>query len=205
MEKCMEPAGALKLLIKGNETFMNGKPTRPNQSARRRREVASGQSPFAIVVGCSDSRIPPELVFDRGIGDLFIVRTAGNVLDDAVLGSIEYAVLHLGVRLIVVLGHSSCGAVKAAMDDHPDPGHIPHLVNAIRPAVEKARRMSGDLHLNAVRANTAGVVMGLRNAPPILAGLAKKDRLKVIGAIYHLDSGKVEFDIRPCDWKKAKL
>jgi len=200
----MDPADALKLLIKGNETFMAGKPARPNQSSRRRREVAGGQTPFAIVVGCSDSRIPPEMVFDRGLGDLFVVRTAGNVLDDAVLGSIEYAVLHLSVRLIVVLGHTSCGAVRAAMDDHPDPGHIPHLVEAIRPAVEKARRMAGDLYLNAVKANTAGIVHGLRNAPPVLANIARKGTLKVIGAIYHLDSGKVVFDILPCDWKKAK-
>ena len=111
---------------------------RPNQGVERRKELVEGQHPFAIILCCSDSRVPPEVIFDQGLGDLFIVRTAGNVFDNIALGSIEYAVEHLEVPLLVVLGHGQCGAVTATVEGGHAPGHISNVVEAIQPAVVKA-------------------------------------------------------------------
>jgi carbonic anhydrase len=164
------------------------------QAAKRRTELAKSQHPFAIIVSCSDSRVPPEIVFDQGLGDLFIFRVAGNVIDDHGLGSIEYAVDHLNVRLIVVLGHQSCGAVKAAKETiaakGKAPGHIQSLVTAIKPAVEST--VNGDLDAT-IKANVKHVVDALRSSTPILKAKIDSGEVQVIGGYYSLDTGAVTF------------
>jgi carbonic anhydrase len=185
---------ALQKLMDGNARFVSGDVEHPNQSAERRDEVIAGQHPFAIVVGCSDSRVPPEIIFDQGIGDIFIIRTAGQVLDDAALGSIEYGAEHLGVPLVVVLGHDSCGAVEATIEGGEAPGHIANLVEAIQPAVDEARNVaSEDELLNAsIDINIENIVDQLETSEPILSELVEKGELTIVGARYHLDSGEVE-------------
>ena len=182
---------ALARLKAGNERFVSGKVVHPNSDAERRTEVAKGQKPFAIIVGCSDSRVGPEVVFDQGLGDLFVVRTAGNVVDDVALGSIEYAVEHLGAPMILVLGHTHCGAVAAAVAGGEAHGHVESVVERIKPAVEETKGKPGDAVDNAVRANVRNVVNQLRNAGPILSGMVKSGKLKVVGGVYDLDAGKV--------------
>ena len=168
------------------------KPQYPRQDARRRKEVSKGQKPFAVIVGCSDSRIPPELIFDQGLGDLFVVRLAGNIVDNVALGSIEYAVEHLGSKLIIVLGHGKCGAVTAAAQGPDAPGHVGTILKAIQPAVKKARKLPGDLVDNAIRANAALVVDKIKSSKPILAEMAEKGEIEVIGAYYNIETGAVE-------------
>lgn len=182
---------ALKKLTDGNNRYVRGKAIHPHHNRNRLREIAPSQHPFAVVLGCADSRVSPEILFDRGLGDLFDIRVAGNILDDAILGSIEYAVAELGVPLIVVLGHERCGAVKAALEGKPVPGHIGNLVAAINPAVAKVKGQAGDPWENAVRANVKMVAEKLKNSPPILAGLVKAGKVKIVGARYDLDDGKV--------------
>jgi carbonic anhydrase len=182
---------ALARLKAGNERFVSGQVIHPNASAERRAEVAKGQKPFVIVVGCSDSRVGPEVVFDQGLGDLFVVRTAGNVVDDVALGSIEYAAEHFGVPVIFVLGHTRCGAVAAAVAGGEAPGHVGSIVEKIKPAVEETKGKEGDAVDNAVRANVRNVVSQLRGAGPILSGLVKAGKLRVVGGCYDLDTGKV--------------
>jgi carbonic anhydrase len=160
--------------------------------------LADGQLPLAVIVGCADSRVAPELIFDQGVGDLFVVRVAGNVISGAgasVKGSIEYAVVELGVRLILVLGHSQCGAVKAALK-HIDandalPGSIGELVDPIKPAVTAMKDKPGDPLENAIRGNVERGVERLKGLEPTLADPVKKGRVKVVGAVYDLRSGKV--------------
>ena len=182
---------AQQTLIDGNKRYVEARMSHPNQTAQRRTEVAKGQHPFAAIVSCSDSRVPPEILFDQGLGDLFIVRLAGNIVDDAALASLEYAVEHLGVKYIMVLGHERCGAVEAAIKGGEAPGHIGTLVKAIQPAVDKARNQPGDLLDNAVRANVTMVVRQLKSSTPILEESVKKGDLTVVGAYYDLDDGVV--------------
>jgi len=182
---------AQQKLIDGNKRYVDAKPSHPNQTAQHRSEVAKGQHPFAAIVSCADSRVPPEILFDQGLGDLFVIRLAGNILNDAALGSLEYAVEHLGVKYIMVLGHERCGAVDATLKGGEAPGHIGSLVNAIQPAVEKAKNQPGDPLDNAVRANVTMVVQQLKSSEPILEGRVKKGDLTVIGARYDLDDGVV--------------
>jgi carbonic anhydrase len=188
---------ALQRLIDGNKLYVAGRPRHPHQTEERRFEVASGQKPIAVVLGCSDSRVPPEVIFDQGLGDLFVVRVAGNIVDSAVQGSIEYAVAELGVPLIVVLGHQRCGAVKATVEVVEKGGQLPGQIEAIadkiKPAVKSVRDLPGDILSNSIKANVEMVVGQLKNSQPILAGSVKEDRLKVVGAIYELDSGIVNF------------
>src|SRR2546427_10979292 len=164
------------------------------EAAKRRAELTKSQHPFAIIVSCSDSRVPPEIVFDQGLGDLFVLRVAGNVIDDHSLGSIEYAVDHLAVRLIVVLGHQRCGAVKSAKDTiaakTEAPAHIQSLVTAIQPAVEAT--VHGDLE-TTVKANVKDVVQALRSSTPVLKPNVDSGELRVLGAYYSLDTGAVSF------------
>jgi carbonic anhydrase len=164
------------------------------QAAKRRAELAKSQHPFAIILSCSDSRVPPELVFDEGLGDLFIVRVAGNVLNTEGLGSIEYGVEVLGARLIVVLGHSSCGAVDAAMKTvaakGKAPGHIQSLVTAIKPVVDSMPK--ADLE-TMTKANAKHVVDALRSSTPILKARVDSGDVQVIGGYYTLDTGAVTF------------
>lgn len=182
---------AWSLLLEGNQRFVAGQPIHWHQSLERRKEVVAGQHPFAIVLTCSDSRVPPEILFDQGIGDIFVVRTAGNVADDVALGSIEYAAEHLGVQLVVVLGHQKCGAVAATVQGGAAPGHLPSIVRAIQPAVEQTRGQGGDHVDNAVRANVGLIVAQLRTCQPILAELAHAGHLQVVGAYYSLETGAV--------------
>jgi len=164
------------------------------QAAKRRAELTTSQHPFAIILSCSDSRVPPELVFDEGLGDLFIVRVAGNVLNNEGLGSIEYGVDVLGARLIVVLGHQSCGAVDAAMKTvaakGKAPGHIQSLVTAIKPVVEATPKADLD---TMIKANVKHVVAALRSSRPILKAKVDSGDVQVMGGYYTLDTGAVTF------------
>ena len=185
---------ALRLLQAGNQRCVDGKlnSITPDELARRRAELVQGQKPFAVVVCCSDSRVGPEIIFDQELGNIFVVRTAGEVLDAAGIGSIEYAVAHLGSPLLLVLGHEHCGAVAAAVADAKEPGHIAAIVKAIRPAVKRIRGLKGDPVENAVRANVQDIVARLQVTGPILAPKVNAGSLKVIGATVSLNTGKVE-------------
>lgn len=191
------PAGWQRLM-EGNARFVAGKSEHPRQNPARREEVAKGQKPFAVVVSCADSRTSPELLFDQGLGDVFVVRLAGNIVDDAALGSIEFAVAKLGARLIVVLGHEKCGAVLATVDavKSPDaakpPGHIGAIIEAIKPAAASVHGKPGDEVHNAIRANVLAVADKLKTASPVLTPFLKSGELTVVGACYDLDEGKVE-------------
>jgi carbonic anhydrase len=183
---------ALQRLNDGNQRFVDQKRLFPHQSLERRQEVAGGQYPLAVILGCSDSRVPPEIIFDQGIGDLFIIRVAGNIIDDMVMGSMEYAVEHLHAPLILVLGHQKCGAVEAALKGGRAHGHVNGLLEMIHPAVEKAKNLVGDPLDNAVRVHLERMVAQLKAAEPILSEAVKSGQLKIIGGYYHLDSGRVE-------------
>ena len=193
-QPAVAPAEAIAKLKEGNGRYASGKLQHPGQTTERRAELTKDQHPFAVIVSCSDSRVPPEIVFDQGLGDLFVVRVAGNVIDDHGLGSIEYAVDHLGARLIVVLGHQSCGAVKAAKETiaakSKAPGHIQSLVTAIQPAVEATAK--GDLEAT-VEANVKNVVQAVRTSTPILKLKVDSGEVQVIGGYYSLDTGAVTF------------
>lgn len=185
---------ALQKLMDGNARFVSGNAIHPDQSAERRAEVVSGQHPFAILVGCSDSRVPPEIVFDQGIGDIFVIRSAGEVMDNATLASIEYGAEHLGVPLVVVMGHDGCGAVKATVEEGEAPGHLASLVQAIQPAVDKARAEASEKEVlnSSIDINTENIVKQLENSEPILFTLVEEGNLTIVGARYHLDNGEVE-------------
>lgn len=185
-------AQAMQRLIEGNARFVAGAMTHPQQTPAVRTELAKGQAPFAVILGCADSRTSPEVLFDQGLGDLFVARVAGNVIDDHVIGSIEYAVEHLHAPLIVVLGHSKCGAVVAARevvasDGHAE-GHIESLVQAIRPAVEQT---IGEDAEATCKANVHNVARALSESKPILHHMLEEGKIKVIGAYYDLESGRV--------------
>jgi carbonic anhydrase len=193
-QPAVAPAEAISKLKEGNGRYTSGNLQHPSQTTERRAELAKGQHPFATIVGCSDSRVPPEIVFDQGLGDLFICRVAGNVINDEGLGSIEYAVDHLGSRLIIVLGHQSCGAVKAARETiaakGKAPGHIESLVTAIKPAVEATAKDDLDA---TIKANVKHVVEALRSSTPILKSKVDSGGVQVIGGYYSLDTGAVTF------------
>ncbi|HZS03858.1 MAG TPA: carbonic anhydrase [Blastocatellia bacterium] len=195
-----EQAEALQKLIAGNRRFVAHRMQRPNDSIARRVDLAkNGQRPFAIILSCSDSRVPPEVVFDKGLGDLFVVRVAGNVANDAVIGSIEYAAEHLGAKLVLVLGHESCGAVSAAIANNRE-AHVAALVDAIKPAVDKvnasqpeARKPSQAEHTaQVVKANVELVASQLKASDPVLAKMVREGELKIVGGYYNLKSGRVD-------------
>ena len=188
----MQAEEALKKLIEGNKRYANGCMEHGHQDAGRIENLLSGQEPFAIVLTCSDSRVVPEIIFDQGLGDIFVIRVAGNIVDDAVLGSVEYAAEHLGVRLVVVLGHTCCGAVTAALQDDKPAGHVSIITDAIKPAVEKAKKLAGDLLENAIKVNTVLAAEQIEQSPEILDGLVTGEGLKVVPAIYDLGSGNVQ-------------
>lgn len=195
----LTPDQALQLLIDGNRAFLAGRAnTTPVTGAQRRLELAQSQSPFAAYVTCSDSRVPPELLFGRGLGELFIIRNAGNTVDTVALGSVEYAVGVLKTPLVVVMGHERCGAVAAATqvvtENATFPGQIGRMIEPIIPAVLQARGQPGDLVENAVRANVRRVADYLRNqTDPLMQEPLRAGRLKVVGAYYDLDTGAVDF------------
>ena len=194
----MSPDQALEALKNGNRSFATDSPVRAVQGRERRIEIALGQTPFCVLVSCSDSRVSPEILFGRGLGELFIVRNAGNTVDTVALGSIEYAVSQLGVPLILVMGHSRCGAVQAAVDVVTNntvyPGAIGRMIEPIVPAALRVRDKPGDLVENAVRANVDRIVERLRTASePAILDPQKGGKLRVVGAAYSLDNGTVDF------------
>lgn len=183
---------ALKLLLEGNQRFVAGKLEHPNQTPERRAEVAKGQHPFAAVLACSDSRTPPEIIFDRGLGDIFTVRVAGNVADQVVIESLEYSVKHLGVRVVMVLGHRRCGAVTAAVEGHEEANEdVGPMLKELKPAVRATRGMPGDPVENAVRENVKLVMKNLA-ASEELSAMVRSGELKIVGGIYDLDTGTIE-------------
>ena len=197
----LTPDEALALLKEGNAKFLADKPTISPQDHERRLEIARAQTPFAVLVSGSESRVPPELLFDRGLGELFIVRNAGNTVDTVALGSIEYAVAVLGVPLVLVLGHERCGAVDAALavveENATYPGSLDRLIEPIIPAVLKAKsvgKLKGEELLDAaVRENVRRIVARLRNSEPVLLEPLRAGKLKIVGARYDLDDGTVDF------------
>ncbi len=193
-ESSITPELALQKLMEGNLRYAEGNASHPHQSPERRAELISGQHPFAVILGCSDSRIPPELIFDQGLGDVFVIRTAGEVVDNASLASIEYAVEHLGVPLVMVLGHDSCGAVTAAVQGGEAEGHLGSLMDFIRPAVEQAREAGegSDLLNGSIDNNVFNIVEALKSSQPVLSEKVEAGELMILGARYRLDSGLVE-------------
>lgn len=205
----IEESDPLSDLKKGNERFCNGHLIHVHQDVDRIKELAEGQHPKAVVVTCSDSRVPPEIIFDQGLGDIFTIRTAGNVMNDYEEGSVEYAAEHLHTKLVVVMGHEGCGAVTAMLehaeclskkddddDDETEHNHIESIIEALENEEEarEALKEKKEHRCSAmVRANVIHGVKQLRKSKPVLSKLKEKDEIEIIGAIYHLDTGKVEF------------
>lgn len=186
----LTPDRALAELMEGNQRFVTKKRINPHQDTVRITETAQGQAPFAAILSCADSRVVPEIAFDRGIGDLFVVRVAGNIAITEDIASEEYAVGVLGVPLLMILGHERCGAVKAAVDGGELPGVIESLVYAIRPAVEESEGKSGDRLTNAVKANVLLQMKRLQTSS-VIASAVQQGKLKIVGAYYDLDTGEI--------------
>ncbi len=185
---------ALNKLVEGNRRFVTGNLC-PKNLGREKREdlLVNGQHPFAVIITCSDSRVPPELVFDQALGDLFVVRVAGNVLDSVSLGSVEYAVDHLHTPLVVVMGHENCGAVQATVEGGEPPGSIGSITALIRPAVDRVRAIGlegRELCEKATDENVKTSLEVLRKSP-VVRHLVDEGRLTVLGAKYHVGSGEV--------------
>ena len=187
------PEAALRLLLEGNQRFIQGTLRHPHQTAERRKETSAGQAPFAVVLTCADSRLSPEIVFDQGLGDLFVVRNAGNLLSDHVIGSIEYAVEHLHAPLIVVMGHTRCGAVAAAVAGGEAGGHVQSIVDSLAFVVAAARARGGDTADQAEQINARMSADALAASDPVLAKAVAAGKLKVVGARYNLATGVVEW------------
>jgi carbonic anhydrase len=181
---------ALAKLKEGNARFATSKVSAPKPTAARRAETAQAQHPFAIVLACADSRSSPEIIFDQNIGDLFVGRSAGNLVDDHTLGSIEYAVEHLGTRLIVVLGHKRCGAIKAALASDTAPGHVQSLVRDIQPAVKASKGKEGNVE-DLVIAENARLMAARIRSEGDFGDLAKE--VRIVSAVYDLDTGRVKW------------
>jgi carbonic anhydrase len=194
-QNILSPDAALERLLKGNSRYVEGVAMR-HDFKHERGALAGGQNPYAAVLSCADSRIAPEYAFDTGRGDLFVCRVAGNFASGEVVASLEYAVAVLGVPLILVLGHGSCGAVDAAIkslkDDKALPGHMPSLVDGIAPAVKAVSQQTGDVLGNAIRQNVIDNVGKLNSATPILSAAVEQRKLRVAGGVYRLRDGRVE-------------
>lgn len=186
----MSPDKILEELMAGNQRFIENKRTNPNQTQVRLKQVAAGQNPFISILSCADSRVPVEIIFDRGLGDVFVVRDAGNIATPEEIGSLEFGTLVLGSKVLMVLGHESCGAVKATIDGKAVPGQIGSIIEAIKPAVESAKDKPGDPLENAVKANVI-LQMERLKASPVISQLIQEGKLKVVGGYYDLDTGKV--------------
>ena len=189
----------LDKLKAGNEKFVSGHPIHPDETLDRIRELKKGQNPFVVLVSCSDSRVPPELIFDQGLGDVFSIRTAGNIIGEYELGSIEYAIEHLHCKLIVVLGHENCGAIEAyasSENKKPTGDHIQDLVNYIA-SEEEEKNIPAGQRSNLEILNKANITHGvnlLKSSTPVLKPLVDRNELKIIGAYYDIDNGKVLFE-----------
>lgn len=179
---------ALSKLREGNSRFVSGKPA-PKDLVAQRQSLVAGQQPYAIILTCSDSRVSPEHIFDTGLGKIFVVRTAGNIADAIALGSIEYAAEHLGSHLLVVMGHESCGAVKAACGADHAPGNIGAIVKELQPAVQAGGKDIG----KTIEENVKLVIANAKSKSAILSHLEKEGKLKIVGAVYSLSSGSVKW------------
>ena len=194
-QNVLSPDASLERLLKGNSRYVEGVSLR-HDFKHEREALAGGQNPYAAILSCADSRIAPEYAFDSGRGDLFVCRVAGNFATSEMIASLEYAVAVLGVPLILVLGHESCGAVDAAIkslkDDKALPGHMPSLVEGIAPAVKAVSQQAGDVLGKAIRQNVIDNVRKLNSATPILSAAVEQRKLKVVGGVYGLRDGRVE-------------
>jgi len=182
------PEEALRELRAGNQRFVDGKATEPNRTMGRIREISTSQSPFAAVLSCADSRVPVEIVFDQGFGDIFVCRAAGNIVSPEIIGSLEFGTVALGAKVLMVLGHTGCGAVKATIAGDPVPGQISTLYRHIQPAVD--RTPSKELEAVA-RENVRVQARLLRSSSPVVAGLVRDKKLLVVGGVYDLATGRV--------------
>lgn len=189
----MKAEDALQQLQEGNLRYVKGDLKHPHTNVERRHELTGGQHPFAVILSCADSRVVPELLFDQGLGDLFVIRVAGNIAKDKVIGSIEYAVKFLNSKLIVVMGHENCGAVSASLSDADPGGHIGAIIEKIKPAVYMSKRMQGDHLTNAIKVNAQLVSEELKESKPILQDAVRSSGVKVVSAYYNLSKGEVEF------------
>ncbi|MBF0342147.1 MAG: carbonic anhydrase [Magnetococcales bacterium] len=193
----MSPEQALQLLKEGHARFLSGKPERPNLTPQRIAETFSnGQHPFVAVISCSDSRVPVEHIFDRGIGDMFVIRVAGNVAHTDEIATAEYGVGHLHIPLILVLGHTKCGAVTAVVKGEVVGGNIPTLVESIGPAADraKAKGLKGDeLIADAIRENVGESIQDLLAHSQELSHMRQEGKVKIVGAVYHIENGTMEW------------
>lgn len=187
------PEVGLAKLQNGNARFVKGGFKRPNQTVDRRLETAKGQNPFAAILTCADSRLAPELIFDQGIGDLFVLRVAGNTADPKMVGSLEYAIEHLGANIVVVMGHSKCGAVDAALSGAQLPGSLPDVIAPIQPAVAETAAMKGDRLLNATMQNVRNTVKLIKNTSPMIAGKQAAKKVMIFGAYFDIEVGSAKF------------
>ena len=192
MEESVANNADLRRLIEGNKRYISSNLKHPGRSSERRFELKHGQHPFAIILGCSDSRVPVEILFDQGLGDLYVVRVAGNVIGRMIVASIEYAVLHLNVSLIMVMGHSQCGAVKATCDDEKLEGSLPSLTSALSPAFNSAKDMPGNLIENVAIANIRNVVKELGQTGVNFSEMIESGKLTIVPAYYNIGTGKVD-------------
>jgi carbonic anhydrase len=190
------PEEALRALMEGNVRFAQGKVTNPNRTLARLQELGTRQAPFAAILGCSDSRVPLEVLFDQGFGDIFVARVAGNIASSEIIGSLEYATEVLGAKLVLVLGHSACGAVKATMGGEAVPGQIGSLYPYIRPAVDRAQSHDVD---TVVMENVRTQVNILRAASPVLAAAIREGTADVAGAMFDFRTGLVTIVSSPAE------
>lgn len=199
---------ALQKMMDGNKRFASDKPMQKGSCDIKRKELTAGQKPFAIVVTCSDSRVPPEIIFDQFLGDIFVIRVAGNVVDPIELGSIEYAAEHLNSPLLMILGHSKCGAVTATVDAKGKPeGNIGAIVKKIQPAAETAKKKGGtkeQIVEKAIEENVKNVYKDVMSHSSIVKHLAQEGKLKIVGGVYMLDKGTVEMVELPAMAKSEK-
>lgn len=185
------PEQVLDALMAGNKRFVENRPTAPNQNYIRLQEVATGQKPLVSILSCADSRVPTAVIFDRGIGDLFVVRDAGNIATPEEIGSLEYGTAILGSKVVMVIGHEKCGAVKAALANKPLPGQIGSIVAAIQPAVDRANKNdSEEFYVDTIKKNVMLQVDKL-NSSPLMYELVQSGKLKIVGAYYSLKTGEI--------------
>ncbi len=186
----LTPDQALQRLIEGNQRFVNGKRENPHQDRTRLTEVAKAQNPFAAILSCADSRVPSEIIFDQGFGDLFVCRVAGNISTPEEIGSLEFGSLILGSKIIMVMGHERCGAVDATLKGSQVPGRIGSLIDAIKPAIKNLKDQTSDRLEKAIKANVLFQVEKLKTSP-VISQLIQEGKLKVVGGYYDLDTGAV--------------
>jgi len=195
----MEQAGAkptadqaLEMLMEGNKRFISGKLEHPNHCEESRGRLAEGQEPIAVVLTCADSRVPPVDIFDQGLGDIFVLRVAGNIINDQILGSIEYAVKHLHCPLVMVLGHTNCGAVSAVAGGTRLGGHIASLTPPIDAAIKQVKGQEGELVNNASMALAQNMAAKIAESEPYVADFVKSGQVKVVASFYDLETGEVK-------------